>query len=256
MSRVRVVVVDDEALARERVVALVRDAPELELVGEASHGLEALDLIASAAPDLVFLDVEMPELSGFDVAAALESATMPGLVFITAYEEYAMKAFEVDAIDYLQKPVTPERFDAAVRRALWRLKSGADSRASVVQAIALRGRESARYRTRFVVRRGSTHTFVAASDVAWINGVDNYLQLHAGGRSHLVRGTMKDAERELDPTSFLRIHRSTIVNITHIASIDAQATGGYVVRMSDGAKLRTSRQYASRVRVLVAPRTR
>jgi two-component system LytT family response regulator len=256
MSRTTVVVVDDEALARERVVALVAGTPELELVGQASQGLEALDLIAAVAPDLVFLDVEMPELNGFDVAAALDEATMPGLVFITAYEEYAMKAFEVDAIDYLQKPVTPERFDAAVRRALGRLAQGVDARVNVARAIAAQGRERARYRARFVVRRGSTHTFVAASDVIWINGVDNYLQLHAGNRIHLVRGTMKDAEHELDPAAFVRIHRSTIVNIARIVAIDAQPTGGYVVRLSDGSKLRTSRQYASRVRALVAPRMR
>src|SRR5262245_47192571 len=115
MSAVRVVVVDDEALARERVVTLVRQTPELELVGEAAHGLAALDLIVSTAPDLAFLDVEMPELSGFDVAAALDEPSLPGLVFITAYEEYAMKGFEVDAVEYLEEHVTSARFRGAVR---------------------------------------------------------------------------------------------------------------------------------------------
>jgi two-component system LytT family response regulator len=253
---IRVVVVDDEALARERVVSLVRATPELDLVGEASHGLEALDLITSLSPDLVFLDVEMPELNGFDVVAALDDSALPGIVFITAYEEYAMKAFEVDAIDYLQKPVTPDRFSAAVRRALGRLEHRTASRAGTIRAALAGARPRRGYRTRFVVRRGATHTFVAVSDVIWIDAVDNYLQLHTGGRPHLVRGTMKDAEQELDPASFVRIHRSTIVNIARIASIESQPTGGYVVRLSDGARLRTSRQYAGRVREMVGPEAR
>jgi two-component system LytT family response regulator len=213
-------------------------------------------LIVATAPDLAFLDVEMPELSGFDVAAALDETSPPGIVFITAYEEYAMKAFEVDAIDYLQKPVTPTRFAAAVRRALGRLGQGPSSRAVLARALAARRSENGRYRTRFVVRRGSQHTFVAASDVIWIDAVDNYLQLHTEGRVHLVRGTMKDAEQELDPDAFLRIHRSAIVNVARIVAVDAQPSGGYLVRLSDGTKLRTSRQYVAGVRSLLAPRGR
>jgi two-component system LytT family response regulator len=254
MNAVRVVVAEDEALARERIVALVRAAPELELVGEASHGLEALDLITALAPDLVFLDVEMPELNGFELVAALDESSIPGLVFITAYEEYAMKAFEVDAIDYLQKPVTPERFAAAVRRAIGRLARGREAAAAIARAIVARNRETTRYRSRFVVRVRSTHTFVGVKDIVWIDAVDNYLQLHTRDRIHLVRGTMKDAEGELDPSQFLRIHRSAIVNIARIVAVDALPSGGYGVRLDEGTKLRTSRQYAGRVRTLVADR--
>jgi two-component system LytT family response regulator len=254
MNPVRVVVAEDEALARERIVALVRAAPELELVGEASHGLEALDLITALAPDLVFLDVEMPELNGFELVTALEESSIPGLVFITAYEEYAMKAFEVDAIDYLQKPVTPERFAAAVRRAIGRLSRGRTAAAAIARAIVARNRETTRYRSRFVVRVRSTHTFVGVKDIVWIDAVDNYLQLHTRDRIHLVRGTMKDAEGELDPSQFLRIHRSAIVNIARIVAVDALPSGGYGVRLDEGTKLRTSRQYAGRVRTLVADR--
>jgi two-component system LytT family response regulator len=252
MSAVRVIVAEDEALARERIVALVRGTPELELVAEAVHGLQALDLITALNPDLVFLDVEMPELNGFDVVAALEERPVPGLVFITAYEEYALKAFEVDAIDYLHKPVTPERFQAAVRRALGRLARGRETAAAVARAIAARSREGSRYRTRFVVRVRSTHTFVAVRDIVWINAVDNYLQLHTRDGTHLVRATMKDAERELDPEQFLRIHRSAIVNIGRIVAVDALPEGGYGVRLDSGTRLKTSRQYAGRVRRLVA----
>lgn len=255
MARVRVLVAEDEPLARERVAALVRATPELELVGEAAHGLEALDLIVALAPDLVLLDVEMPELNGLEVVAALDER-VPGIVFITAYEEYAVKAFEMDAIDYIQKPVTPERFEAAVRRAIKRLARDPASGAGVAHALALLRRAGGRHRTRFVVRRGSTHTFMPAADVSWIGAADNYLKLHAGGRTHLVRGTIKDAQQELDPGSFVRIHRSAIVNIAHIAAVEAQPGGGYVLRMSDGARLKTSRQYAVAVRTLVTPRMR
>jgi two-component system, LytTR family, response regulator len=256
MRPVRVLVVEDEALARERVVALVRATPELELLGEATHGLEALDRITALHPDLVLLDIEMPELNGFEIVAALDESSMPGIVFITAFEDYALQAFEVDAIDYLQKPVTPERFAAAVQRAIGRLAQARVSRASVARALTTWRREGGGYRTRFVVRTRSTHAFVPVHEVVWIDAADNYLQLHAGGRARLVRGTIKDAEAELDPAAFLRIHRSAIVSIGHVVAIEAQAGGGYVLRLTDGTRLRTSRQYAAGVRALVEPRRR
>jgi two-component system LytT family response regulator len=252
VSAIPVVVVDDEPLARERIVQLVRATPELELVGEAENGLAALDLVAAARPDLLFLDVEMPELSGFDLVAALDEDAVPGLVFVTAYDEYAVKAFEVDAIDYLLKPVTPERFQSAVRRALSRLSESPQMRLAALRAVAERARRPGAYRSRFVVRRGSTHTFVSVGDVIWIDAVDNYLQLHVGSRAHLVRGTMKEVEHELDPSSFVRIHRSAIVNIARIVAVETQPAGGYMVRLSDGTRLKTSRQYTAAVRQLVA----
>jgi two-component system, LytTR family, response regulator len=227
----------------------VRETPGLELVGEAAHGLEALDLVTTLAPDLLLLDVEMPELSGFDVVAALDDDVLPGIVFITAYDEYAIRAFEVNAIDYLLKPVSPERFATTVERAVSRLKATATDRGAVRGAT---GRPRG-YRTRFVVRRGSRHTFVGAGEVSWIDAVDNYLRLHVAGRPQLVRGTMKDAERELDPAVFVRIHRSAIVNVNRVVAIEALPTGGYVVRMDDGARVRTSRQYAGVVRGLLTP---
>lgn len=253
MNDVRVLVVDDEALARERLVSLVRATPTLRYVGEAENGLQALDRIASIAPDLILLDIEMPELGGFDVLAALEPATIPGVVFVTAYEDYALQAFDVDAIDYLQKPVSPERFAAAMQRALRRLTSGEDPRLHTDRMLSVIEHERKGFRTRFVVRRGSTHTFVAARDVIWIDAEDNYIQLHTLGHAHLVRGTISEAERALDPTKFLRIHRSCIVNLDHVVAIEAQAAGGYSVRLADGCRLRTSRAYASAVRTLIAP---
>jgi two-component system LytT family response regulator len=250
VSPIRVITVDDEPLARERVSSLVSASPGLELVGEASNGLEALDLIATLCPDLIFIDVEMPELSGFGVIAALDADKVPGVVFITAYEHYAVKAFEVGAIDYLPKPVLRARFDEAVTRAKSRLeKSSFDSRRSIVTSAAEAERARG-YRARFVVRRGATHYFVPAEEVDWIDVADNYLRLHTGDRAHLWRGTMRDAEEQLDPASFIRIHRSAMVAIDRITSISA-TDAGHIVELRAGVRLRGSRQYADQIRRLL-----
>jgi two-component system LytT family response regulator len=251
VSALRVVTVDDEPLARERVSTLVRESEGLELIAEGRNGLEALDLITALDPDLVFIDVEMPELSGFGVIAALDGTRVPGVVFVTAYEHYALQAFEVGAIDYLQKPVTKQRFAAAVDRAKERLdrRSAADRRSLVVgAALAERARGT---RTRFVVRRGNAHYFVPVDQVDWIDAADNYLRLHVGDRTHLCRGTMKEAEEELDASRFVRIHRSAIIAVDRIVSITGLDAGGHTIELRGGMKLRGSRQYADRVRALL-----
>jgi two-component system, LytTR family, response regulator len=252
MTALRVVTVDDEPLALERVSTLVRESAGLELVGEAHNGLEALDLITDLAPDLAFVDVEMPELSGFGVIAALDAGKVPGVVFVTAFEHYALRAFDVGAIDYLHKPVTKQRFAAAVERARTRLERSADERTRALLSSAVEAERQRGTRTRFVVRRGSTHHFVPVADVDWIDVADNYLRLHVGDRRHLCRGTMKEAEEELDAGAFARIHRSVIVAVDRITGVRARDSGGYVVELRNGVKLRASRQYADRVRALLA----
>ena len=250
MTVLNVITVDDEPLARERVSALVRASSDLKLVGEAANGLEALDLISTARPDLVFIDVEMPELSGFGVIAALDADKVPGVIFITAYEHYAMKAFEVGAIDYLPKPVVRARFDEAVTRAKARLaRKTADAARSLIQS-ASEAEKDRGFRSRFVVRRGTTHYFVPVEEVEWIDVADNYLRLHAGERTHLWRGTMKDAEDQLDPRHFVRVHRSAMVAIDRIASVSA-GDSGHVIELRSGMKLRSSRHYADSVRGLL-----
>jgi two-component system, LytTR family, response regulator len=251
VTALRVVTVDDEPLARERVSALVRETDGLDLVGEGSNGLEALDLITSLEPDLVFIDVEMPELSGFGVIAALDDRGVPGVVFITAYEHYALQAFEVGAIDYLHKPVTRQRFAAAVDRAKQRLDRASTARGHALVASATMAERARGSRTRFVVRRGNTHHFVPVDQVDWIDVADNYLRLHTGDRTHLCRGTMKEAEDELDPARFVRIHRSAIVALDRITSIASSDAGGHVLELRGGVRLRSSRQYADRVRALL-----
>lgn len=248
-------VVDDEPLVRERISALVRGDPGLEHLGEATHGLEALDLITRLSPDLVFIDVEMPELSGFGVIAALDEGRIPGIIFVTAYEQYAVGAFDAGAIDYLHKPVTKERFELAVSRAKERLQRRTPDQARALISGAADVERSRGMRTRFLVRRGATHHFVPAADVDWMDVADNYVRLHTGDRVHLTRATLTQVAEEVDPSRFIRIHRSLIVAVDRIRSVRSHPSGGYVVELSTGVRLRGSRHYADRVRALVRERT-
>ena len=249
----RTVVVDDEPLPRERIVTLVRATPGLELVGEAASGTEALDQIVALRPDLLFLDIQLPEMDGFEVVDALGDEAPPAMVFVTAYDEYAVRAFEVDAIDYLLKPVSPERFAAAVNRIRDRLPTpdGAISDQGRDALKRLGQDRAAAPRRRFVVRRGNTHSFVPVTDVEWIDAEGNYLRLHVGRQTHLVRLTMKTLEAELTPLDFVRIHRSMIVNIERIASVTPSGEGEYLVTLRNGTRLSSSRGYADRVRALL-----
>ena len=251
MTALRVVTVDDEPLARERISELVRQTPALELVGEGRNGLEALDLISNLEPDLVFIDVEMPELSGFGVIAAIDGPKIPGVVFVTAFERYALKAFDVGAIDYLHKPVTPERFAAAVTRSRERLARHTKQAPNSVASDAARLERARGRRMRFVVRQGTSHYFVPVSDIDWIDAADNYLQLHTAARVHLCRGTLNDVADELEPTRFVRVHRSTLVAIDRIKSVTPRESGGHVIELRSGVRLNSSRSYTDRVKDLL-----
>jgi two-component system LytT family response regulator len=251
----RVITVDDEPLARERVSALVCGMPGLDLIGEGANGLEALDLITRLEPDLVFLDIEMPELSGFGVITALPAHHIPGVVFVTAFERYALRAFEVGAIDYLAKPVSKARFEAAVTRSRERLAHGSQGRQRALATGAARLERERGVRTRFVVTSpDKTHHFVPVEQVDWIDVADNYLQLHVGDRTYLCRGTMNEVADELDPRQFVRVHRSVLVATDRIATIRTRDSGGYVMTLSTGAVLNSSRRYAADVRALLEGR--
>jgi two-component system LytT family response regulator len=230
---------------------LVRETPDLELIGEGANGLEALDLITRLEPDLIFIDVEMPELSGFGVIAALDEGRIPGVIFITAFEHYALDAFDAGAIDYLHKPVTRQRFAVAIERAKERLQQRTSAAQLALVDGAMRAERARGWRTRFVVRRANAHFFVPLTDVDWIDAADNYLRLHVGDRTFLARGTMTQAEEELDPAQFVRIHRSAIVAVDRIKSVWSQAAGGYVCELRDGVRLKSSRQYVERLRALL-----
>ena len=248
----RVVVVDDEQLPRQRVSDLVRSHPALQLVGQAEHGAAALDVIVECRPDLVFLDIQMPELDGFQVVSALDDDVLPAVVFVTAYDDYAIRAFEVDAIDYLLKPVTDERFAAAVSRVLARIDRSDATLANPIRTLATRATEErSTPTTRFVARRGAKHYFVRVADIDWIEAVGNYIRLQTGDKSHLIRETMKGVEAKLDPAEFVRIHRSVFVAVERIQSIEAREHGEYLVTMQSGTKFVSSRGYSERVRALL-----
>ena len=252
MKSIRALIVDDEPLTRERVRDLASRAEGVIIVGEGTNGLQALDLIARYKPDLIFIDVEMPELNGFGVIAELSDDSTPAVIFITAYEQYAKKAFDVGAVDYLHKPITPSRFSAAIERA--REKLDRPSVAEWRQLVAAASeRERARgARKRFVVKSGSTHYFIQVDDVDWIDAADNYLRLHVGQKTHFARGTMKQAEDELDHDKFVRIHRSAIVAVNRIRAIRNTDSGGHIIELNDGMQLRSSRQYFRRLSELMS----
>ena len=265
----RVLIVDDERLPRQRLMRLLEEIPYTECVGEAANGRSAVDAIESLMPDLVLLDVRMPGMGGLEVARAL-TGHVPFVIFVTAFDEYALKAFEVHAIDYLLKPVERERFAAAIERARAlvanttaaqrherllallqgepRLSGEADAGAelseSPVPAVA---GDAAAFPRRFLVKGDGQMYFVAVDDIDWIEAYGNYVRLHVGKGVHLIRETLGNIERKLDPTRFARVHRSSIVNLDRVARMDLWGAGDYVVLLKDGTKLKLSRWYRSRI---------
>ena len=250
--RLRVAIVDDEALARAVLREYLSPMPDVEIVAECANGFEAVKAVAEHRPDLVFLDIQMPELDGFEVIKAISDEDLPAIVFVTAFDEYAIRAFEVNAIDYLLKPINAARFEKAVRRAIDRLtQSNVREPDRKLLNFVEQLRAERQYTARFVVRSGSKLSFVRASDVDWIDVADNYVRLHAAGREHLVRETLKSVESQLDPEIFVRVHRSLIINLDRVEAVEPSFHGEYAVTMKDGAKLTTSRSYSERLRVLL-----
>jgi len=248
VPEVRALIVDDEPPARDRLRDLLADDDRIEVVAEAGDGVEAVRLVEELDPDLVFLDIQMPELDGFQVLEELDPELRPRIVFVTAYDEFAVKAFEVNAVDYLLKPVDRERFRAAVDRALVppvdRGPSIGGNRAGGEDVReVLRSLRERRPLERFLVRERSRLFLVPVEEVDWIGAAGNYVELHAGGEVHLVRGTMKELERRLDATEFARIHRSTIVRLDRIEEMHPWSHGDHLVVLTDGTELRMSRRY-------------
>jgi len=249
-ARFRAVIVDDEPLPRERIATLLETHPEVEIVAECRDGAEAVRVIPEVKADLLFLDIQMPELDGFEVLEALEGDQLPAVIFVTAFDEYAVRAFEVSAIDYLLKPIDPVRFEQALGRALERMTRSPDA-SGELQSFLSRWRAQRGFAARFVVRAGGKVTFIRPQDVDWIDAAGNYVRLHSGGRQHLVRETMKSIDSRLDPEVFVRVHRSAIVNIDRVASLEPYFHGEYVVIMRDGSKLTSSRSHSGRLRALL-----
>jgi len=243
-GRTRVVVADDEPLARERLRMLLNSEPWLELVAECQNGIEAIDAIQGLAPDLVFLDVQMPGATGFEVIEAVGAENMPPVVFVTAYDQYALKAFDVRALDYLLKPFDRERFQQALSRARQRVgNSGPGELERRLLALMQDLKQTPHRVDRFVVKSGGRVYFVRAEEIDWIESAGNYVKLHVGGETHLLRETMTAIEAQLDPEAFFRIHRCHIVNIERVRELQPSFNGEYVVFLKNGARLTLSRGY-------------
>lgn len=242
----RALIVDDEPLARRGIALRLEKFKDIEIIAECGDGPSAIDKILEFSPDLVFLDVQMPGMDGFGVLRALPKENLTGVIFVTAYEEHALRAFEVHALDYLLKPVDDERFAAAIDRA--RKLLDATSKTQMVERILqMLGRDSEKYASRFTARTGARIQIVLAEEVEWIGAAGDYTELHVRGRSHLLRETMNSIEQKLDPTKFLRIHRSRIVRIKGILELRGIDNREFIVKLSDGSEHRSSRTYADRL---------
>lgn len=240
MSRIRVLIVDDEALARDTLRLLLNEQQDIEVVGEAKDGLAAVDAIRKMRPDLVFLDIQMPGLSGLEVVEEIGVDAMPYVVFATAYNEYALKAFDASAIDYIVKPFSDERFEATlerVRRLMGQQRS-ADLEGRLRELLGTSDRPA-----RFLVKERGSIRFVDVADIHWVEAAGDYVVLHTDEEDHLIRETMAGMEEKLDPDVFVRIHRSTIVRITCIRELKPFFHGDYMVYLKNGTELKLSRRY-------------
>ena len=260
MKPLRVLIVDDEPLAREGLELLLRDDPEIEIAGRCEDGAAALAAIGSEQPDLVFLDVQMPELGGLEVLAALPEANRPVVVFVTAYEEHAVRAFELCAVDYVLKPFRDDRLRAAlarakeqVRRADYReIRRRTDELLERMRRLeAATGSAPPLAPARLVFRAGNGHVFVEAGDIAWVEAQGAGARLFAQGQAQEVRESLQSIEQRLDAAQFVRIHRSFIVNRSAVARITPAGYGDHTVWTNDGAQLRLSRSYRDKLKTLL-----
>ncbi|HUA08296.1 MAG TPA: LytTR family DNA-binding domain-containing protein [Candidatus Acidoferrales bacterium] len=242
----RVLIVDDEPLARRGVSLRLRAFPDIEIVGECGDGKHAVETILELSPDVVFLDIQMPGMDGFDVLASLPAENLPVVIFLTAYEQHALRAFDVHALDYLLKPVDDERFAFAVDRAR-RLLDAATKTTLTDRILRMLEEHAKQFASHFIVRTGARIQIVLVEDTAWIAAAGDYTELHAHNRSHLLRESMNSLEKRLDPARFLRIHRSRIVQSRYITELRSLDNGEYLVKLSDGSEHRSSRTYAKRV---------
>jgi two-component system, LytTR family, response regulator len=250
----RVVVADDEPIGRQRLVRLLQAEPETDVVAACSDGEKAVEAIREHVPDVVLLDIQMPQLDGFEVVAALGNAHQPAVIFVTAHDQYAVRAFEVHAFDYLLKPVDQGRLREAIGRAVstpGRAPPGSTTRRILTLVEELNSRERVRARDRLVVRTPERAFFLRSETIDWIEAAGKFVHLHVGRAVHALRESMADLEQELDPARFLRISRSVIVNLDRIQEIQPWFQGEYVLILSDGTRLTSTRGYRDNMRRLL-----
>jgi two-component system LytT family response regulator len=268
--KIRVLVVDDESLAREALSVMLGDDPEMEVVAECRNGREAVKAIRRESPDIVFLDIQMPEMDGLQVVEEIGASAMPVTVFVTAFDKYALRAFEAHALDYLLKPFDHDRFNSALQRAktlVRQRKIGeiGENLFALIQDMKSKSGESPAETEksqadkvlakepidRVVIRSGGRIYFLKTDEIDWVEGAGDYLILHSAGVTHLIRETMNNFYAELDAKKFLRIHRSTIINIERIKDIQPLFKGEYVITLTGGKRLRSSRGYRHELQSLL-----
>jgi two-component system LytT family response regulator len=240
----KVLIVDDEPLARDRIRDMLKGDREIRIVGEARNGREAVEAMTAHAPDLVFLDVQMPDMDGFEALKALRVKRMPLVIFVTAYDQHAVRAFDVHAIDYLMKPFDRKRFAKALDHAKDQMKRPADEAdtGSIIRLLE-ELKVGTRYLERFAIKIGEKVLFVRVEEVDSIEAEGNYVRLNVGNASHLLRDTINSVESQIDPRSFVRIHRSTIINMNRVKELQAWTRGEYRVVLHSGASYKLSRGY-------------
>ena len=271
MSRtIRALIVDDESLAREALLVMLNDDPEMEVVAECRNGTEAVTVIREQSPDVVFLDIQMPEMDGFQVVEEVGAGRMPVTIFVTAYDKHALRAFEAHALDYLLKPFDHDRFNTALQRAKTfvrqqKLGEISESLFAVLQDLKSKNGESPSATDnrkaervahqepieRVAIKSGGRIYFLKTREIDWVEGAGDYLTLHSGSQTHLIRETMGNFHAKLDPQKFLRIHRSTIVNIERIKDIRPLYKGEYVITLTSGVRLKASRGYRHELQQLL-----
>jgi|TARA_Y100000310_G_scaffold283604_2_gene305711 two-component system LytT family response regulator len=264
MDVLRAIVVDDESLARKGLKLRLDDIEKVEVVAECKNGREALQAIAELEPDLVFLDIQMPGLSGFDVVREMQQDNMPFVVFVTAFDQYAVDAFQVHAVDYILKPIEEDRLQAAVARVrdhAQRKGAITDKQRLLELVITITGKSETAvtqmmkdaggrksYPDKLVIKDGSQSTLVPMPDIEWVDAAGDYMCVHANAETHVMRSTMKDLESQLDPTVFQRVHRSTIVNLDRVVKVCSHMNGEFHLVLDGGASLKMSRSYKDKVK--------
>ncbi|HET7461575.1 MAG TPA: LytTR family DNA-binding domain-containing protein [Longimicrobium sp.] len=250
--RIRALIAEDEPLAREKLAELLEREPDIDLVAACRDGGEALEAIATQNPELVILDVQMPVLSGMQVVEAVGAEQMPLTIFLTAFDAFAVKAFEVNAVDYLLKPLDPARLAAALERARARLATPDRSALGTeIQRMLRSFAGTADYPARIPVKLADRYEFVRTDEIEWVEAADNYVALHVGGRKFLVRETVSGFEQKLDPERFVRVRASAIVNLDRVAAVRPWSGSEYEIQLRDGTKLLSTRMFRERVRSLI-----
>jgi two-component system LytT family response regulator len=252
MNKIQTLVVDDEPLAREGILLLLKKDPEIEIIGECNNGRQAVKVLKDESIDLLFLDIQMPEMNGFQVLEDISSENMPVVIFVTAYNQYAIQAFKVHALNYLLKPFSDEQFYTALKHAkdYIKMKNFKELSKRMINLLEnhstdILGKEISQKDSKYINRIAISSTgrvyFIKVNEIEWIEASDYYVQLHTGNKTHLLRETMNNLETKLNPAKFMRIHRSTIVNLDCIQGIEPYFNGEYLVILNNGTKLKVSR---------------